>query len=430
MAGTLREELASLKIDRPDSIGVRRNGHRPKSSGRRGGGALRLVSWLVWLTPMLILAIAGVVGYEQYDRMRSRPVVTTGLVELKSWADAATLLDAKGYLKSRYQALIGTKLPGRVEEMRVTEGAQVKKGELLAVIEHNELKAMLASREAQALRTAAELEEARANLWEKEREDRRVSHLFDKKSATHEEVERAIAGHKKAEARVAALEASVKLVNADIQEIKATIATMHLYAPFDGTVVEKQGEVGEIISPSAMSTSWGRTAVVTLADLGHMDVEADVSEALLSRITIGQPASVSVAAVPPPKRYRGRLRKVLPMSDRARSTVKVKVEILDPDEKLFPELAATVHFLPNETANSLDAGRMSLFVPKSAVFQENGHDYVWVVRAGNTLRKNKVDVTTTTEDLARVESGLTAGDRVVVGPAKTLREDETVRIGD
>ena len=124
-------------------------------------------------------------------------------------------------------------------------------------------------------------------------------------------------------------------MKSNIEEIKATIVTMHLYAPFDGTVVEKQGEVGEIISPTAMSSSLGRTAVVTIADLQKMDVETDISEAQLWRIAIGQPASVSVSAIPS-KRYRGRLRQILPMSDRTRSTVRVKVEILDPDDKLFP----------------------------------------------------------------------------------------------
>jgi RND family efflux transporter MFP subunit len=429
MAGTLREELASLKIDRPDSIKSRRNGH-PKSSGRRGGGGLWLLSWILWLIPLGILAAAGVFGLQQYDKMRSRPLVTKGLVVLKTAGEAATLLDANGYLKSRSQAMIGTKVAGRVERMCVVEGMKVKKGDTLAVIEHNDLKAMLASREAQALRTAAELDESRADLWEKERDERRVSRLFAKKSATPEESEKATAGHRKAAARVAALEAAVKLMKANIEEIKAMIVTMHLYAPFDGTVVEKQGEVGEIISPTVMNSNLGHSAVVTVADLEKMDVETDISEALLSRIALGQPASVSVAAVPHPKRYRGRLRQVLPMGDRTRGTVKVRVEILDPDDKLFPELAATVHFLPAASANSQDAGRSYLFVPKSAIFQENGHDYAWLIRDHNTLRRSQVEVTTTTDDLARVESGLKLNDAVVLDPVKTLREDDTVRIAD
>ena len=112
--------------------------------------------------------------------------------------EAKKLLTAKGYLKSRFQAMIGTKIPGRVEKMCVEEGMKVKEGDTLAILEHNDLKAMLASREAQTLRTEAELEEARADLWEKERENRRVTRLFNQKSATPEESEKAQSAHKKA----------------------------------------------------------------------------------------------------------------------------------------------------------------------------------------------------------------------------------------
>jgi RND family efflux transporter MFP subunit len=426
MAGTLREELASLKIERPNSMRAGRNGHS-KPSPRRGGGGLRLVSWILWMIPLGLLGAAGRYAYLQYDQMKSRVEATIGRVSAKTWADASTLLDANGYLKSRYQAMIGTKVAGRVQEMRVVEGDKVKKGDILAIIEHNDLKSMLNSRMAQAERTAAELEEERAELWAREREDYRVTKLMN--HATPEEHEKAQAGHKKASARVAGLEAAVKFMKANIEELKATIATMHLYAPFDGTVVEKQGEVGEIISPTAMSSSLGRTAVVTIADLQKMDVETDISEAQLWRIAIGQPASISVSAIPS-KRYRGRLRQILPMSDRTRSTVKVKVEILDPDDKLFPELAATVHFQASETANSPDAGKTFLFVPKSAVFHESGHDYAWVVLKDNVVRKSQVQVATTTEDLARVESGLKLDDAVVLSPSKSIKEYDKVRIAE
>jgi RND family efflux transporter MFP subunit len=428
MGSTLREELASLKIDRPDPEYFLGYGQR-RPAGRRGGGGLRLLSWALWSIPAGILAVAGWFAYRQYDQLRSRPEVTRGLVQLMTSGEAEKLLSAKGYLKSRYQAMIGTKIPGRVERMHVHEGMKVKKGATLAVIEHNDMKAMLASREAQLLKNEAELEESQAELWEKEREERRLTRLYAKKSVTPEDYEKGVAGHKKAKARVAALEASIKLTEANIEEIRATIATMSLYAPFDGTVVEKQGEEGEIIIPTAMSSSLGRPAAVTIANLEKMDVETDISENLLSRVALGQPAEVSVSAVPS-RRYRGRLRQVIPMGDRTRGTVKVKVEILDPDEKLFPELAATVHFLPDRSGNSPDASRSFLFVPKSAVFQDNGHDHVWVIGAGNIVRKRRVEVATTTDALARVESGLKGGESVVLNPLKALNEGETVRIAE
>ncbi len=172
MGVSLSDELASLKIDRGDSVTVRRA--KPGGSYRRRGGiGLRLLSWMLWLVPLSMVAGGGFIAYRNFDQVRSRPEVTVGVVQRMTTAEAEKLLTAKGYLKSRYQAMIGTKLPGRVEKMCVEEGMRVKKGDTLAILEHNDLKAMLASREAQTLRTEAELDEARADLWEKERDDNR-----------------------------------------------------------------------------------------------------------------------------------------------------------------------------------------------------------------------------------------------------------------
>jgi RND family efflux transporter MFP subunit len=430
MASTLRDELASLKIERSDFIRPARKSEGVTEYRRRKGGALRLLSWMLWLIPLSIVGGAGYLGYLEYDRVRSKPEVTTGLVQKMTSGEAEKLLSAKGYLKSQKQAMIGTKVAGRVEEMRVKEHDQVKAGDILAIIEHHDLQAMIEQRKAGMERAKAELEESRADLWEKDREATRAERLVGKKMLPQEDYEKASSLKKMAVARVAALEASIKMMKANIDEMEYTRKyQMHILAPFDGTVVEKQGEVGEIVSPMAMSSSLGRAAVVTLADLAHMDVETDISENMMSRIDLGQPAEVSVSANPN-KRYRGRLRQIIPMGDRTRGTVKVKVEIVDPDDRLFPELAATVHFLPFKTGPAAEASKSYLFVSKSSVFQENGHDYVWVVGKKSRINKRQVEVATTREDLARVETGLDSGESVVLNPLKTFKENEEVRIAE
>src|SRR5262249_51617724 len=156
--------------------------------------------------------------------------------------EAEKLLSAKGYLKSRHQALIGAKVPGRVERMLVEEGSKVKKGDVLAVLEHNELKALLASRRAMLQRSEAELLEARVDLKQKEREANRAERLHAQRMLSQEEAEKAASIRDMCAARVGALEASIELTRANIRETEENIKIMHLFAPFDGTVVEKQGE--------------------------------------------------------------------------------------------------------------------------------------------------------------------------------------------
>jgi RND family efflux transporter MFP subunit len=425
MTSTLREELASLKIDR-HNLPSRREG-RGGSGG--GGGGIRILAMLLWLIPLGLAVGLGLYGYRQYEQIRSKPQVTIGLVQTMTSGEAEKLLSAKGYLKSRNQALIGAKIPGRVERMFVEEGTKVKKGQVLAILEHNELKAMLAARRATVQRTEAELLEARADARDKDRKAKRAVRLYNQRTVSVEEVEQADTDRDMAAARVAALEASIELEKANVLETEENIRNMHLFAPFDGTVVEKQGEEGEIITPGAMSATISRSAVVSLANLDRMDVETDIAEKLLSRVAIGQPAEISVSAIPS-KHYRGRLRQIIPMGDRTRGTIKVKVEILDPDHLLFPELVATVHFLPDKSIQNPDASLAFLFVPKSALFDENGHTFAWVVGGGEKLEKRRVEAAVTNDDLARVESGLKSGESVVMNPSKTLRDGEVVKVAD
>jgi len=438
MTSSLRDDLASLKIDRRkkesatsdrrESVSRRPPREEPKPRRKRSSsGGLGIATILLWLIPLSLLGAAGGIAYQQYDKIRSKPQVTVGLVQTMTTGEAEKLLSAKGYLKSRHQAMIGATTPGRVEKMYVEEGSKVKEGQVLAVLEHDDLKAILASRKAMLDRTEAELLEARVDLQQKDRESKRASRLYSQKTLSVEEVEKAVAARDMASAKVEAIQAGMNLIEANIEETEEMIRRMHLFAPFDGTVVEKQGEEGEVITPSAMSASIGRSAVVSLANLAKMEVETDIAENLLSRVTLGQPAEISVSAVPS-RRYRGRLRQIIPMGDRSRGTIKVKVEILDPDEKLFPELVATVHFLPDQALNNADATKAFLFTPKSAVFEEEGHSFVWVVDNQSKIQKRGVEVVVTTDDLARVEAGLSEGESVILNPPKNLRQNEEVQI--
>src|SRR5262249_19248969 len=154
------------------------------------------------------------------------------------------------------------------------------------VLEHRDMTAMLASRGAEVKKTEADIQEAQVDLKEKEREAARAQNLYARKMVSAEEFQKADAARGMAVAKTASLEASLAWKKANVKEVEENISYMHLYAPFDGTVVDKQGEVGEIINPMSMSTTGGRSAVVTLASLEKMEVETDVAENLLSRVAL------------------------------------------------------------------------------------------------------------------------------------------------
>jgi RND family efflux transporter MFP subunit len=430
---SLRDELAALRIERRETrYQTTFDTPTPYMKGGRGHGGSgigwRLASLLLWLAPLAALGGAAYLAYGQYQKIRPKSEVTTSLVQNMTAGEAEKLLSAKGYLKSRHQAAIGAKMPGRVAKMSVEEGSRVKKGDTIAELEHSDLDAMLESRKAQVRRAEAELVEAKADHAQKERKANRYARLRNVNQTSLEESELYTAASEMSAARVQALEASITLMKATVREAEETIQSMRIVAPFDGTVVKKEAEVGETIMPGGMGqSSSGRGAVVTLANLSLLEVETDIFENLMSRIDLDQPAEVAVSAVPD-RRFHGRLRQIIPMGDRSRGTVKVKVEILDPDDRLFPELVAAVHFLPKKSQSAKDKAHTALFVAKAAIVEEAGHSYVWVVDDKSIAHKTLVEVVVTNDELARVESGVKVNQTVVLNPPKSLKDGELVKI--
>ena len=421
MASSLSEELASLRIERRTSGYAPTGARKRPPRGGGGGFGLGLLSMLTWLIPLGLVGSGGYYAYKQYQDFKAKPEVSVTEVQVMTSAEAEKLLSAKGYLKSRSQANVGTRVVGRVQEILVEEGSKVKKGQLLVVLEHNDLEAQLESRRAQMLRAAADVEEAKADLDYKKAKGDRARRLQNKNmSVSTEEMQQSTSAVDMAVAHLSSVEAACKLQQSQVREMEVSIANMKIVAPFDGTVIDRPADLGEQVTANQ---------VLTIADLDRIEVETNVAENLLSRIFVGQPAEVSVSAVPN-KHYRGRVRLITPTSDRASGNVKVKVDVLDPDDRLFPDLNATVRFLPDKAYQGPDAGKSYFFVSKSSLFEVGGHAYVWRVEPDNTLRKVRVEVVVTNDDLARLESGLKAGDKVVLKPKPTLHDGEPVKISD
>jgi RND family efflux transporter MFP subunit len=412
----LRGELSSLKIDRSQTR---------KSS---------LLSRLVWL--VLGLAVLAGIGGGAYwalqDRLFPLPVVNVESARVMTKGQVSAQLTATGYLESRWQAAVGAKVPGRIASIPVEEGDKVRTGDVLAELEHSDLDASLASRKVAVTLAEAQVSEAEYTLAQNERNMNRQRQLYERNAGTLEGVEQAETAYQVAKATLAAREAALASSKSSVTEAEEAIKNMFIYAPFDGTVVTKDAEQGESIMPGGMGASSGRGSVITLAKLDELEVDTDVKEDYLGQLHKGQPAQVLVDAVPQ-HRYKGRLREIIPMGDRTRGVVKVKVQIIDPDERLFPELSATVLFLP-EAEESDQAQEKGVFVPAAAVQDSEGQKFVWVATIADgqgTVRK--VEITTTgepNEGLVEIKTGLSGGMQVVVSAPPGLKDGEQVKLAE
>ncbi|HEU4402694.1 MAG TPA: efflux RND transporter periplasmic adaptor subunit [Candidatus Polarisedimenticolia bacterium] len=393
----LRQDLASLSIDRG----------RPPRRRRR------------WLLPALalgavLLAFLGIRARRALDGVAVETVRPT--VSATSPAGGGTpVLSASGYVVARRKAVVSAKIQGRLAELRVEEGSRVRRGEILARLES-------ADYQAQVRRAEATVQRAEADLNENRRQLRLSRDLARERVASRDALEAA-------ESRVTITEAELAQARADLDLRRALFQDTLIRAPFDGVVVKKMAEVGESVAPIPpgvnISTSSG--AIVALADLDSLEVEADVSESSVARLAPEQPAEVTVEAFPD-RRYRAVLRQIIPTADRTKATVQVKVAILDKDEKLKPEMTARVTFVSAgpATGSTPAAPLRSISVPQEALAERDGRPVVFEVLEGRA-RERVVVVGGAWEGRVTVNDGLTGTETLVVRPPATLRDGDAVR---
>ncbi|MEI7699631.1 MAG: efflux RND transporter periplasmic adaptor subunit [Planctomycetia bacterium] len=360
------------------------------------------------------------------EAVRQKPEVRVATVSLETGRSADATVVATGYLESRQQARIGARATGRIEAVLVEEGTRVLANDVLAILEHADLDASLAAMEAAAARCRSELQEQDVAIQRALQDFRRAEKSLAAKTMTAAEFDTEKYEYDAAVARRGSLEAALLLAEARVQEAKQLRENMFVRAPFAGTVISKDAELGESILPGGMGEASGRGSVVTIADLEHLEVDCDVKEDFISRVTQGQSAEVAVDAVPG-KRYQGKVRKIIPMGDRARATVKVRVALVDADEKLFPEMSSTVYFLSAETKESTEQETSRVFCPNDAIQSAGSETFVWVVGSEDRLRRMVIQTGEKKEDRTEVLSGLQGGEKVVVSPSQEFREGMPVR---
>jgi len=395
----LKGELASLRIDRD----------RP--------AAPRLRRWPLFLFIPVVLVLGGLYALRARQAL-SAPEVETARATVVRPSEAsagAPILTASGYVVARRKAVVSAKIQGRLAQLRVEEGSRVGQGELIARLESNDY-------EAQVQRARAALQRALADLAESQRQLELARRLTDEKIMSTDQLQTT-------ESRVRVNEAAVSQARADVAYAEAQLANTVIRAPFSGTVVKKMAEVGESVAPIPpgvnISTSSG--AIVALADLDTLEVEADVSESNVAKLSPEQPAEVTVEAFPD-RRYRAVLRQVIPTADRTKATVQVKVTILDKDAQLKPEMSAKVTFVePAKRATATEPLAPVVMVPKEAIVSRDGKPVVFELRDGK-VRARPVVPGGERQGQVVVREGLAGSETLVVRPPETLKDGDAVRV--
>ena len=310
---TTTPDLSSLRIQRDDD----------PPSGRPGRG--RALAWVAGL--LLALGAAAWLLLASPGRATAVHAATVNATGGGSASSAG--ISANGYVVARTRASVSAKMLGRLSSLKVHEGSFLRQNDIIATIDDADFQAQVAAARAAEAQVAVQIAQARRDLH-------RAEQLRAGQLNSESELE-------DAQTRLDALNAQLASAKAQTQIAEATLENTRVRAPFDGTVLRKDAEVGEIVAPSSAGGGLTRTAIVTMADLTTLEVEVDVNEAYIAQIRGGQPARITLDAYPDTS-FSGRVRQVVPTADRQKATVQVKVAILDHDSRILPEMGAKVLF--------------------------------------------------------------------------------------
>ena len=409
---TQKTDLNALRIHR--DVPSTSNGHPSSRRSRKP---------IIWT--IAIIAILAILGMVVSNLLSSPEEVQVGTVSMTLPSQANSVLTASGYVVASRKAAVGSKGTGRLIWLGVEEGSHVKQGQIIGRLEAVDVQASLEQAQASLAAAQATLENGKAALVNADSNYHREKILYSKQVAASADLVSAEAAFKQAQALVKTQDANVQLAQKGVQAAQVQVEFTNIRAPFDGTVLTKDADVGDIITPFG-AASGSRADIVSLADMTSLDAEVDVSESNLEMVHVGQPCQISLDAVPE-KQYSGIVHMIVPTADRSKATVLTKVDFLDKDARVLPEMSLKVSFLKD--SSQVDSSGPKLTVPASAIVSKDGKKMVFVV-SGDHLVETTVMLGQTVGNGLEVKSGLKDGDKVVLSPADKLKNGTKVKAAE
>lgn len=392
-----KPDLSALRIDRKEEV----RSKRPIN--------FKLIKNLLYFLLVTVVIVAAYFIYQKVND--SSIIVDQYTVSLSFPSDSDALLTASGYIVAQRKASVASKGTGRLIYLGVVEGDAVVKDQVIARLEDEDIKAQL-------LQAKATLKLYEAELKEAEKYFNRQKALYKTGSTTEELLESAEARYEKALA-------NIEVAKAMIKASEVALENMLIRAPFNGTVLTKNADVGEIVTPISGSAT-SKSAVVTLADMKSLQVETDVSESNIQKIKLNQKCDIFLDAYPNLK-YAGYVAKIVPTADRSKATVLVKVGFFTYDDKVLPEMSAKVNFLLEKKEETNNDNKPILMVPISSVRESGKMKIVYTIKE-DMARQNIITTGRQFGDMIEVVSGLEEGDKIISKLNDNIKEKTKVKI--
>ena len=374
-----------------------------------------------WLIAVLIV---GAIAIAVVARSMTAPIAVEPVtVSMAYPSQSFTLLNATGYVVAQRKAAVASKATGRLEWLGVREGSRVKVGEVLARLESRDVAATMEQAAASIKVAQANLEQGQAEFSEAERNFNRSRELLAKNFVSQASHDAAVSRYEKARAGISGYQASIAVAQANYHAAQVGVEQTLIRAPFAGVVLTKNANVGDVITPFS-SALGSQAAVVTMADMSTLEVEADVSESNLARIKPDQPCEIQLDALPE-VRFRGRLLRMVPTVDRAKATVMAKIRFNELDPRILPEMSAKVSFLSQEMPEGERVAR-SVLQP-AAIVQRDGKTVVFVIK-DDKVAQVAIETGAKIGELMEIRAGVKPGDRVVLRPPDKLHDGARIAL--
>ena len=370
----------------------------------------RPLKWFVLLA--LAAGLGFVAWFFRLPGGEGASLVSTAIAQAAASTDAQfSVLDATGYVVARRQATVSSKATGKVVEVLIEEGVQVADGQLLARLDDSVPRKELRLVESQLEAARRTLLEAEVALEQAQLDLARSEGLAEDALVSQAELDRNRLAVKAAAARLQRLRQDAVVAERALAVQRQLLDDMEIRAPFAGVVIAKAAQPGEMISPVSAGGGFTRTGICTIVDMDSLEVEVDVNEAYINRVHPEQPVRVILNAYPEDA-YAAEVIATIPAADRSKATVRVRIGLLERDERVLPDMGVRVAFLNTAETPREPRSPPGVFVPSAAVVEEGGEAYVLVV-ANEKVRRQPIRIGRTEQGRVQVRSGLRPGERVV-----------------